>query len=37
MQERVQLIGGQLRIDTEPGKGTLILASVPLGSPPVEG
>ena len=30
MQERVELIDGQLQIETAPGKGTAILASVPL-------
>ena len=36
MQERMQLIGGQLHMESEPGKGTLILASVLLGSQAVE-
>jgi signal transduction histidine kinase len=30
MQERVQLIGGQLTISSHPGVGTLIVAEVPL-------
>jgi PAS domain S-box-containing protein len=30
MQERVELVGGQLRISSQPGMGTLILAEVPL-------
>ncbi|MCO5090984.1 sensor histidine kinase [Bosea sp. (in: a-proteobacteria)] len=31
MQQRVRDIGGSLRIDAHPGKGTTITASVPLG------
>jgi signal transduction histidine kinase len=30
MQERVELVGGHLRISSRPGMGTLILAEVPL-------
>jgi PAS domain S-box-containing protein len=36
MQERMQLIGGQLRIESDPGKGTLISASVILSEHVVE-
>ncbi len=36
MRERMQLIGGQLRIESEPGKGTLIAASIPWGDSPGE-
>jgi PAS domain S-box-containing protein len=31
MEERVQLIGGRLEIDSKPGAGTSIFATVPLG------
>lgn len=31
MQERVQLHGGRLHIESEPGKGTVITAHLPLG------
>ncbi len=34
MQERIGLIGGKLRIQSKPGKGTLIAATVPF-KPPV--
>jgi signal transduction histidine kinase len=30
MQERVTSLGGRLRIESEPGKGTIIEASLPL-------
>jgi signal transduction histidine kinase len=30
MRERVQLVGGQFNIDTEPGRGTSIHVSIPL-------
>jgi signal transduction histidine kinase len=33
MQERVELVGGHLRISSRPGMGTLILAEVPLPTP----
>ena len=36
MQERVQLIGGQLRIETAPDQGTRISASVSLNNPLIE-
>ncbi len=36
MQERVQLIGGELLVRSEPGQGTLISVTVPLGQPAVE-
>lgn len=29
MQERVKLLGGELQVDTEPGKGTLISINIP--------
>jgi len=30
MRERVQLVGGQFKVDTEPGRGTSIHVSIPL-------
>ena len=30
MRERVQLVGGQFKVDTEPGRGTTIHVSIPL-------
>jgi signal transduction histidine kinase len=33
MRERVELAGGELRIESTPGAGTRVLASVPLASP----
>jgi len=30
MQERASLVGGQLKIDTAPGKGTLISLAIPI-------
>ena len=33
MQERVELVGGHLRVSSRPGMGTLILAEVPLLTP----
>ena len=30
MRERVQLVGGNIKIDTEPGRGTSIHVSIPL-------
>ena len=32
MQERVTLLGGSVRIDSKPGRGTLLLARIPLGA-----
>ena len=31
MQERVELVGGTLRLDSAPGRGTTVLAEVPRG------
>jgi two-component system sensor histidine kinase UhpB len=36
MAERVQLMGGTLQVETEPGRGTRIRASFPLGEAPEE-
>ncbi|HEX9645650.1 MAG TPA: ATP-binding protein [Acidimicrobiia bacterium] len=33
MTERVRLLGGRLTIDSAPGRGTVVAASVPIGSP----
>lgn len=33
MQERARLLGGQLRIESTPGKGTRVLARLPVGPP----
>ncbi|HSM55938.1 MAG TPA: cache domain-containing protein [Candidatus Sulfomarinibacteraceae bacterium] len=30
MKERLQLVGGELHIDSEPGRGTVLAASIPL-------
>ncbi|MFW5940324.1 MAG: cache domain-containing protein [Chloroflexota bacterium] len=30
MRERLQLVGGELHIDSEPGRGTVLAASIPL-------
>ena len=32
MQERAGLVGGQLKIDTAPGKGTLISLAIPINA-----
>lgn len=34
MRERLRLVNGQLRIESQPGRGTQINATVPLGDPP---
>ena len=34
MRERAKLLGGRLRVSSGPGKGTRIVASVPLNGPP---
>ncbi len=36
MRERVQLIGGELLVQSEPGQGTLISVTVPLGQSAIE-
>jgi signal transduction histidine kinase len=33
MRERVALLGGELRIESRPGSGTRVLASVPVAGP----
>ena len=35
MRERVQMLGGQLSIDSQPGRGTTITARVPLDPTPL--
>jgi signal transduction histidine kinase len=37
MRERVELVGGELQVESNPGSGTRILASVPLGNGPGSG
>jgi signal transduction histidine kinase len=37
MQERLELLGGELSIDSTPGGGTTLLATLPLESPRLEG
>jgi len=34
MRQRVDLVGGELRIQSEPGSGTTIEATVPAGEAP---
>jgi signal transduction histidine kinase len=34
MRERVSLLGGDLDVDSAPGRGTTVLAWVPLGGAP---
>jgi PAS domain S-box-containing protein len=36
MRERVELVGGQLMISSKPGRGTIIVAEVPVLAPPEE-
>ena len=33
MRQRIDLVGGELEVGSEPGKGTTIDAVVPLGAP----
>jgi signal transduction histidine kinase len=33
MQERARLLGGQLRVESAPGKGTRVIARLPAGPP----
>lgn len=35
MKERVSQLGGTLRVDSDPGRGTCLLVDLPLPSPPV--
>jgi signal transduction histidine kinase len=37
MQERVELVGGRLAIDSAPGRGTVVRAELPATHEPVEG
>lgn len=32
MEERARMVGGALRIDSSPGRGTLVTVSVPLAT-----
>jgi len=32
MHERLELVGGALRVTSEPGQGTIVAAQVPLGT-----
>ncbi len=34
MQDRLGAVGGAVEIVSQPGKGTLVVASVPAGTPP---
>jgi signal transduction histidine kinase len=36
MQERIELVGGQFIVSSQPGLGTLLVAEVPLQPSPVE-
>jgi PAS domain S-box-containing protein len=36
MRQRVDLVGGELRVESRPGRGTKIEASVPVGEPSAE-
>ena len=35
MQERLRQLGGQLQIESAPGRGTTVRAAIPLGEPPL--
>jgi two-component system NarL family sensor kinase len=35
MAERVELVGGELRVASRPGSGTTIIATVPIPNPPI--
>jgi two-component system sensor histidine kinase DegS len=37
MRERLALLGGTLAIESEPGRGTRVVAMLPLGTPTAEG
>jgi signal transduction histidine kinase len=36
MRQRVDLVDGELRVESRPGRGTKIEASVPVGEPSAE-
>jgi glucose-6-phosphate-specific signal transduction histidine kinase len=36
MEERVALLGGRFRVESQPGAGTRVLAEVPVLLPPEE-
>jgi signal transduction histidine kinase len=33
MRERLEMVGGRFEIESAPGKGTTIIAKIPLGKP----
>jgi signal transduction histidine kinase len=34
MQDRVRLVGGRLAVRSRPGRGTTVLAAIPVAPPP---
>jgi signal transduction histidine kinase len=32
MKERLEMVGGDFEIESEPGKGTTVMARIPLGA-----
>jgi len=37
MRERIELVGGELQIESQPASGTRVMASVPLAAPATGG
>jgi signal transduction histidine kinase len=33
LRERIELLGGQLQVDSQPGQGTRVIMEVPVGGP----